>query len=66
MSRKVLDFIKKDGVYMFVYNKQDIGLLVEYPINGTTIYVNGKTRKIKKPFENIQKFGKYCVETKDF
>lgn len=58
---KVLDFIKENQTYKFVYCKPN--LLVEYPINGLSVFVNGKEIKIKRPFANITKFQHFCVET---
>ena len=59
---KSLDFVKQEGVYMFVY--RHAGDVIEYPINSTNVYINGKEKKMERPFENITKFQHFCVEGK--
>lgn len=61
---KVLDFIKENGKYLFVYNKN--GICAKYEVNGKVINVNGKDIKLCKPFENIVQFEHFCVETNLF
>lgn len=60
--KKDLDFVKQEGVYMFVY--RHAGDVIEYPINSTKVYINGKEKELQKPFENITKFQHFCVEGK--
>lgn len=61
MKKKALDFIKKNGKYLFVYRKPK--LEVEYEINSKELTVNGEIIKLDKPFENIKEFEIFCIET---
>ena len=58
---KDLDFILKDGKRIFVYRKQNLN--VEYEVNSKELTVNGETIKLEKPFENINEFKVFCIET---
>lgn len=61
MKKKALDFIERDGKYLFVYCKPNLN--VEYEINSQELTVNGKTIKLDKPFKNIKEFEVFCIET---
>lgn len=59
---KRLDLVKQEGKYMFVYNHN--GHKITNEVGTNTVIIDGKQFQIKKPFDNINAFHKFCACTK--